>query len=95
MKKWTKEEIKENLLKSDEWVVKALVRLHGLQTADERATRTASQTNGVGFNKFDADFMSSLAESYQQWERLTPRQMHFARKKIVKYAGQLAKLANA
>jgi len=83
------------------WVARALVVLHDRQTNDEREAQTTSHSNGVGFNGTDANILSSFAEQVRAWEAtppqerryampLSPRQMELARKKVAKYARQLA-----
>ena len=83
------------------WVARALVVLHDRQTADERSSQSTTHENGVGFNGTDARFLSSLAEQVRAWEGTPPegrrfpvplsaRQLELARKKVAKYAKQLA-----
>lgn len=99
----TKETIKQLLNESDKAVERGLVVLLSRQTADERVNETTRYQNGVGFSAFDAEILTSFA---QQIERKTARgielgkclsekQMTLARKKIVRYAGQLAEEANS
>lgn len=94
MKVWTAEDIKKVIDTNDDQVGKMLVKLYECQTPEEKNGKSTAETNGRGFNKFDAPMLSSLAESYKQYGRLTPKQLQLARKSIKKYAGQLAKLAN-
>ena len=92
--KWTKEGIRGMLNSNDRWLQRGLLAIYKLQTADERTHRFTKHTNGIGFNKRDAKFLSSLAESLREYGRLTPRQTKACRKVMAKYAGQLAKIAN-
>lgn len=99
---WTKEAIKERLLRSDRQVWRAVVAIYRLQTADEQVGDDTRHDNGIGFNSFDARLMSSFAKLIMRWEALPPGnrrpsplstvQMITARAKITKYAGQLEKL---
>lgn len=97
---WTKELVRERLLANDENVWRGTVMLYRRQTRAEQAHGQARERNGVGFNKRDARFMTSLAEQIiRNKERgyrylLTERQTDYARRIIWKYAGQLARIAN-
>jgi len=93
-KAWNKEKIQEILKASDKAVLKGLLRIYTLQTADEQAMEATTQHNSVGFSGYDGNFMTSLAKSLIKYGRLTPKQMVHARKKMLRYAGQLAKIAN-
>lgn len=93
-KKWTKEKVADILLNSDKDVWASLKKLYSYQTADEQNTDSTRYRNGVGFTGYDAKIMTSLAKSYLKYGHLTPKQTALARRKIMKYAGQLAKIAN-
>ena len=94
-KKWTKPEILEMLKKSDKALIRGLMTIYGYQTDEERVRGVTVEDNGMGFNGVDADFLTQIALSYQQYGRLTPGQIEWTRKKMLKYAGQLAKHANS
>lgn len=93
--------IKDNLNTSDEWVIRALKALFKKQTEDERNTGATLHHNGVGFSGFDAELLSSFAQRCLNFvpgrysSPLSPKQMALARKKIVKYSGQLLRIAKA
>jgi len=100
-KTWNKEEIKENLLTDDVWVVRGVVAIFNRQTAEEKEIENTVDHNGIGFNGVDGHIMSSFAKQIQTWNHrkthpnpLSPKQMMIARKKIIKYSGQLTKIAN-
>jgi hypothetical protein len=93
-KEWTEDEIRANLEKYDKWVERAVVAIYNLQTEYEKQAKGTNRYNGVGFNKFDAGFLTDLAESYKQYGGLTEAQIDAARDSIKKYAGQLAAIAN-
>lgn len=101
-KVWTKEDIKNLLFKNDKAVFRGVVRIYERQTADEKAVGETAYNNGVGFSGADANILSSFARQIQEYDPLTskfktplsPKQLEIARKKIVKYAGQLADIAN-
>lgn len=92
---WTVEEMKDVLARNDDQVGKALVKLYELQTEDEKASGSTHEYNSVGFNSFDAEILSSFAEFYMKYHRLSPKQLAIARKKIMKYAKQLVNIANS
>lgn len=92
--KWTKDSIRSILERDDRAVLKGLLRIYSLQTATEQAIENTNQHNGVGFSGYDAPFLTSLAKGYIQYGRLTEKQMKHLRKKILRYAGQLARIAN-
>lgn len=93
-KTWKKEEIRKLFEENDKAVERGLVVVYSLQTAYEQAVHSTIEHNGVGFNANDAEFLTSLAQSVLQYGSLTPKQLKFGRKRMLKYAGQLAKVAN-
>lgn len=94
MKTWTKEEIKEIINNNDSQLCKALVKLYNLQTATEQLCGETTEHNGIGFNGVDSGFLTSCAKFYLQAGFLTKKQIIICRKKMIKYCGQLAKIAN-
>ena len=90
---WTKELIKEKLETDDKWLSRGLLAIYERQTADEKSSEATKHHNGIGFNKVDAGFLTSLAESLKKYGTLTPKQILYCRKKLVKYCGQLEKIA--
>lgn len=92
---WTEEEIKELVQTNDTVLYGALKKLYACQTADEQNSKETKEHNGVGFNGFDAEFLSSVAEFLLKRGFLTEKQKMYTRKKLVKYNKQLTKLANA
>jgi hypothetical protein len=99
-KQWTADEIKAKLKQEDAegqaWVEHAVKAIYKFQTASEQAMKQTMEDNGVGFNGVDAELLSSFAEQLISGKlaHLTPNQMPYARKKILKYSGQLARIAN-
>lgn len=92
---WNNHLIRERLLKSDKWVVEGVIRIFEYQTAEEQNNDITVEDNGVGFNGLDAELLSSYAKFAIKSGFLTSGQMVYARKKMLKYAGQLAKIANS
>lgn len=93
-KKWTKEEVKEKLATDDKWLVRGLLAIHARQTEEEKATETTKEQNGIGFNGVDANILTDLVNQYKRTNYFTVRQIALIRKKMAKYAGQLARIAN-
>jgi|AntRauTorcE11897_2_1112592.scaffolds.fasta_scaffold00114_53 hypothetical protein len=92
-KKASLEVIRQGLKSSDAWLLRGLVVIYGFQTEAEQAMGVTAEDNGLGFNGVDSEFLSSLAEQYMKRGTLSPRQIEFARKKMVKYARQLLLVA--
>jgi hypothetical protein len=100
MTAWTVPTIRALLVERADAVEQGILRLYERQTAEERATHATHEANGLGFNLYDADFLSSLAEQVKYstrpvGRRLSPRQLAVGRLRLMKYAGQLADIANA
>jgi len=91
---WTKEEIREKLVESDNWVEKGLLAIYKYQTESEKSSEQTIDKNNVGFNGVDGGIMSSFAKWVLKGRKLTIKQMKITRKKILKYSGQLARIAN-
>ena len=91
---WNKEQIKAALAANDGFVCRALVQMFNRQTADEQEAKITCHENGIGFNGLDAEFLSSLAVQYIKRGTLSPKQISYARKGLMKYAGQIAQIAN-
>lgn len=99
---YTKEMIKDKLLADPKWLGRAILAIYAKQTEAEQASEATFKHNNVGFNGGDAPLMSSFAKQIQKkmsygvpTERaLSEKQIFIARKRMVKYAGQLAKIAN-
>ena len=88
-KEWTKEDIKRAIQTNDVAVCQALVRIYDHQTSDEQNAATTKYNNGIGFNGCDAEILSSFAKQYKERKSLSAKQIAIARRKVVKYAGQI------
>lgn len=94
-KKWTKEAILLRLEKSDEWLIRGLLAIYAKQTEEEKVAELTKEHNGIGFNGVDANILTDLAKQYQRTNGyMSIRQIALIRKKMKKYAGQLARIAN-
>ena len=94
MKVWTKDEIKGLIESRDDAVVRGMLRIYDLQTESEKVFGDTHAHNGVGFSGVDGEIMSSFVECYNITNFLSYKQMKIARKKMLKYAGQLTKISN-
>lgn len=92
---WTEEEIRNLIQTNDTVLYRALLKLYSCQTESEQEYGKTTHKNGVGFNSFDAEFLTSASEFLKHRNYLTDRQKASVRKKLVKYNKQLTKLANA
>jgi len=91
---WTKDDIKDLLKRDDRAVMRGLIVITSFQTAHERETHKTLELNDLGWNMIDADFMTSLAEQVKARQWLSAKQMNAARARLMKYAGQLVRVAN-
>ena len=90
-KEWTKEAIK-NLLKSNsKAVIKAITILYSYQTEEEKEIEATTLVNHKGFNKVDAEILTSFAEQIKAGRTLSQKQLALAFKLVPKYAGQILK----
>lgn len=95
MRVWTKERVQELLKVNDKAVARAILALYARQTAGEQAGEQTDVENGVGFNKIDAPFLSSIAKALPRYNgHMTARQLTTARKMLPKYWRQLCEIAN-
>lgn len=88
-KAWTKDMIKELIQTNDKAVVRALLVIYNYQTESEKACGETRFDNGIGFNGVDANILTSFAEQVNTRGFLSPKQMMIARKKMLKYSGQI------
>lgn len=93
-KTWTKKEIRTALENDDRWLIRGVLAIYNFQTEAEKSQDATLEDNGVGFNGADAFILSQFAEQYKARGFLSRKQMDIARRKMLKYAGQLAKIAN-
>ena len=80
-------------LERDDQAIKALLKLYDRQRDIEKSAKQTRFVNYEGFNQPDARFLTSLAQSYLKYKKLTPPQMFVLKKKISKYAGQLINMS--
>jgi len=92
--KWTKEEIQEKLDTNLKWLERAVVAIFKQQTRQEQDSEKTLDHNNRGFNGVDAHLGTYLARWILSGRHLSDKWVDKARKIMVKYAGQLAKIAN-
>ena len=81
--------IKQKMSTSDKWLLRGLLAIYDYQTEQEKCVDSTLNNNGVGFSAFDAEFLSSVAKR----GFISPRQLPYVRKSMIKYAGQLVRVA--
>lgn len=102
---YTKEQIAEKLEQDNRWLVRGLLALYKRQTADELENATTSHRNGMGFNAYDANLLTGFARQIQAWQDTPEDERRYAnplstiqyrvlRQKMMRYAGQLTRIAN-
>lgn len=102
-KVYTVDEIRDLLDRSDEAVIRGLLRIYERQTFDEQKSEFTKHDNGIGFSAADGHILSSFAKQVKKHQidpnpryktPLSPKQMAMARARIRKYARQLCEIAN-
>ena len=86
---------REMLMTNPDWQVAGMMAIYAMQTSDEQSSRTTTHDNNVGFSAFDAEILSSFAEFYKRYNRLSEKQMAIVGKRMPKYSAQLWSLAYA
>ena len=92
--KWSKQAIKAKLESCNDWLIRGLMAIYNRQSPTEKEYGSTSEDNGVGFNSCDAEILTSFADQYKRLKFLSPKQIQIARKRMLKYSNQLAKIAN-
>lgn len=93
-KVWTKEEVRENLMSNQEWLERGILAIFRQQTADEQSGEYTRWYNRHGFSSADASYLTYTANWLLSGKHLTGYHVEKARRRLLKYAGQLAKIAN-
>ena len=93
-KKWNKAKILEFLAYDLNANYRALMLIYKLQTTDEQNMGHLRVVNGVGFTGVDSPILTSFAKQYIEKKSLTKKQFEILKKKMKKYANQLAMIAN-
>lgn len=85
--------VREMLLTNNEWLVRGMMALYNRQTSDEVASEDTKHQNARGFNSSDAMILTSFSKQWLARNWLSDNQLAIMRRKMVKYAGQLARIA--
>ena len=88
MKPSSKEEVAK-MLRHDDYVIGALIRIYSFQTVDEQEWEKTSYRNDMGFNGTDAKIMTRIAKYYGKKHWMSDKQLALVKRKIPKYWGQL------
>ena len=91
--KEAKELVKTMLLINNEWLIRGLMAIYARQTPDEQTAEDTKYHNECGFNSADSMILTSFAKQWKSRNWLSDAQMAILKKKMPKYAGQLAKIA--
>ena len=59
---FTKEQIREKLASDRSWIERALIVLLSLQTQEEQNVETTIEDNKIGFNGYDAKYLTYCAK---------------------------------
>lgn len=86
-------DIKAKLAEDSNWAQRGLLAVYNQQKKDEMDTKRTKHLNFVGFSKFDAEFLSSMAQQLKRNRALSPKQMVWVHRKMPKYANQLFMLS--
>ena len=99
--RWTATKIRDLLERNSAFVERCLCVLLARQTIEEVRAEVTSVNNNMGFTGVDAKFLTSLAKQIianvyhnPEGRRLSTKQLWHARKRVLKYSGQLALYAN-
>ena len=91
---FSKQEIALKLETDIRWVLRGVIAIFNYQTAVEQANEATCFDNGVGFTGADAMFLSSIAKQLINGRQMSDKQLYVIKKRMKKYAGQLARIAN-
>jgi hypothetical protein len=99
---YTSQFIADKLKSDDRWLYRGICAIYGQQTSTEQSCEQTIEHNKRGFGASDAQILSSFAKQILDHDVKTSRypwplsfnQRAIARKLMIKYAGQLARLAN-
>ena len=73
---------------------KMLQGMYARQTSLEKTMDASLADNEMGFDSYDAHFLSSVARNSKSYKNLTPRQAKSVAKSLKKYTRQLVEIAN-
>lgn len=91
-KKEIVEKLKIQISEKDDTAINALLFVYAHQEASEQDSSVTSFNNGVGFNKQDAEFCTSLVNQYNERGSFSGKQLECIKRVMKKYAGQIVEL---
>ena len=92
---WEVSFIRNKVASDNRWALRGLLAIYKFQTEAEKSIQDTVENNGVGFNGADSKILSSIAEFYLNNNVITNKQLDIVKKRIPKYANQLARIANS
>lgn len=90
-----KQYIQQLLVENDKALVRSVLRIDARQTEQERRDQASMENNNVGWNKWDARGMGSIARRLRNGEYISDAELHYARVRMPKYWRQLMVLGKA
>ena len=94
-KLWNEEQIKWLIMTNESVLYSCLKNLYDCQTEEEKAIGNTQEENGIGFNAYDAPFLSAMVKDLNKYGHLTYNQRDKTKKILQKYSKQLVKMANS
>lgn len=91
-KQW-KQYIQDLIRKNDNAVVRGVIQIYNRQTFDEQVEQESNVENGIGFNKNDAPFMSTVAIAFITGKKVDAKTFEIARNKMLHYWKQLMEIS--
>jgi hypothetical protein len=91
---WLTDEIRSKIETDQPWLERALLALYARQTRDEQDSEETLLLNNVGFTGADAPFLTYCAKWVESGKHLSGRFLDDVRRRMVKYVGQLTRIAN-
>jgi hypothetical protein len=94
MAKWNEASILQLIISNDRALERAIIAIYNRQTEDEKSASSTRHTNGIGFAGPDASLGSYYAKWLLSGRSLSGNHLLKARKMMMKYRGQLTRIAN-
>lgn len=91
-KQW-KNYLKELIKHNDRAVIRGVIQIYNRQTFDEQVEQESNVVNGIGFNKNDAPFMSTVAIAFISGKEVDKKTFEIARNKLIHYWKQLMQIS--
>lgn len=92
--KYTGEYIRNQIENNDRWLERGILAIFDYQKKDEQNMDTTLYHNKVGFSGAHASFLSYCAKYIKSGRHLTGRFRDKARRFMMHYSDQLARIAN-